>query len=85
MKNLYNKLQSKEEKLAVIGLGYVGMPLAVAFSKKVDTIGFDVNEEKIQIYRQGIDPTKEVGDWEIRNCAVDFDLSALQKRAYQRI
>jgi len=48
------------------------MPLAVAFSKKVETIGFDVNEEKIHTYRQGLDPTKEVGDAEIRNCAVDF-------------
>jgi len=72
MKYLYKKLQNREEKLAVIGLGYVGMPLAVSFSKKVDTIGFDVNEEKIHTYRQGIDPTKEVGDEEIRNCAVDF-------------
>jgi len=66
------KLQSREEMLSVIGLGYVGMPLAVAFSKKVATIGFDVSEEKIQTYRQGIDPTKEVGDAGIRACTVDF-------------
>jgi len=72
MKNLYEKLRNKEEKLAIIGLGYVGMPLAVAFSKKVNTIGFDVNEEKIRTYQQGIDPTKEVGDEEIQNCTVDF-------------
>ena len=70
--NLYEKLKNREEKLAVIGLGYVGMPIAVAFSKKVDTIGFDINREKIQIYKQGIDPTKEVGDEAIRTCAVDF-------------
>ena len=69
---LYEKLQNKEEKLAVIGLGYVGMPLAVAFSKKVDTIGFDVNKEKILTYQLGIDPTKEVGDAEIYNCRVNF-------------
>jgi len=72
MNLLYQKLQNREIKLAVIGLGYVGMPLAVSFSKKVDTIGFDVNEEKINTYRQGIDPTKEVGDAEIQNCNVDF-------------
>ena len=72
MKYLYEELKSKKEKLSVIGLGYVGMPLAVAFSKKVNTIGFDVNKEKIYTYQQGIDPTKEVGDTEIRNCTVEF-------------
>ena len=49
------------KKLAVIGLGYVGMPLAVAFAKKLHVIGFDLNQEKIRLYRQGVDPTKE---WE---------------------
>ena len=72
MTHLYEKLQNREEKVSVIGLGYVGLPLAVALSKKVDTIGFDVSEEKIQTYRAGFDPTKEVGDAEIRACAVDF-------------
>jgi len=70
--DLYEKLKNKEEKLAVIGLGYVGAPLAVAFSKKADTIGFDVDAEKIQTYKDGRDPTKEVGDAEIRDCTVDF-------------
>ena len=69
---LYEKLISKNENLAVIGLGYVGMPLAIAFSKKVNTIGFDIDEKKIQTYKQGFDPTKEVGDEEIRNATVDF-------------
>jgi len=72
MEKLFDKLINKQEKLVVIGLGYVGMPLAVAFSKKVNTIGFDVNKEKINTYMQGFDPTKEVGDEAIRNCAVDF-------------
>jgi len=70
--NLCEKLQKKEAKLAIIGLGYVGMPLAVAFAKKVDTIGFDANKEKILAYQQGIDPTKEIGDEEVAKCAVDF-------------
>lgn len=60
--DLYDKLISREEKLAVVGLGYVGMPLAIAFSKKIDVIGFDVNEAKVSLYNQGIDPTKEIGD-----------------------
>ena len=72
MISLYEHLKSKKEKLAVIGLGYVGMPLAVAFSEKVDTIGFDIDAEKIQTYQKGIDPTKEVGDTAIQTCTVDF-------------
>ena len=59
---LYEKLKNREEKLALVGLGYVGMPIAVAFAKKgLDVIGFDLNREKIELYRSGVDPTKEVG------------------------
>lgn len=70
--SLYNTLIEKNEKVAVIGLGYVGMPIAVAFAKKVDVIGFDLNTKKIDLYRSGIDPTNEVGDDEIKNTKVDF-------------
>lgn len=70
--NLYEKIKNKEEKIAIIGLGYVGMPLAVAFAKKVDVIGYDLNQEKIEIYKAGIDPTNEVGDQEIRDSNVEF-------------
>lgn len=70
--SLYKKLLTKEEKLALIGLGYVGMPIAVAFSKKLDVIGFDLNQEKINLYKSGVDPTKEVGDEGIKNCTVEF-------------
>ena len=70
---LSESLKSGEEKLALVGLGYVGMPIAVAFAKKgVNVIGFDLNEEKIQLYQNGIDPTKEVGDDAIRNTSVFF-------------
>ena len=48
------------------------MPIAVAFSKKLQVIGFDVNEEKIEIYKSGVDPTKEMGDEEIKKCTVEF-------------
>lgn len=65
-------LLSGKEKLALVGLGYVGMPIAVAFSKKVDVIGFDLNSKKIELYKSGIDPTKEVGNEEIARCKVDF-------------
>jgi len=69
---LYEKLINKNEKLSVVGLGYVGMPIAVAFAKKVNVIGFDINERKVQLYKSGIDPTKEVGDEEIKKTSVDF-------------
>ncbi len=72
MGNLYSSLVEKKEKLSLIGLGYVGMPIAVAFAKKVDVIGFDLNEKKIDLYKSGIDPTKEVGDEVIKNTRVDF-------------
>lgn len=70
--DLYNKIVNREEKISLVGLGYVGMPIAVAFAKKVDVIGFDVNKEKIELYVKGIDPTKEVGNDVIKNTTVEF-------------
>ena len=71
--SLYNKLVNKTESLSVIGLGYVGMPIAVAYAKKgINVIGFDVNSKKIELYKSGIDPTKEVGDEAIRTTKVRF-------------
>lgn len=70
--SLYKKILAHEEKIAVVGLGYVGMPIAVAFSKKVNVIGFDTNKSKIELYKTGIDPTKKVGDENIMNCTVEF-------------
>lgn len=69
---LYNKLVDRKEKVSVIGLGYVGIPLAVSFAKKVDVIGFDINKEKIKLLRSGIDPTNEVGNEAIKNTSVEF-------------
>lgn len=69
---LYERLLNKEEKLSLVGLGYVGMPIAVAFSKKLDVVGFDLNKKKIELYQNGIDPTKEVGNEAIAACSVDF-------------
>lgn len=78
------KLKNKQASLSVIGLGYVGLPVAVAFSKKVNVIGFDLNHEKIQTYQKGIDPTGEVGDQEIADCLVKFtsDEDDLQQASY---
>ena len=70
--NLYEKLVSGEEKLSLVGLGYVGMPIAVAFARKIKVVGFDLNEKKIELYKSGIDPTNEVGNDVIKNTKVDF-------------
>lgn len=71
MNNYENLIQGKS-KIALVGLGYVGMPIAVAFAKKVPVIGFDLNKEKIARYQAGFDPTCEVGDDAIRETSVDF-------------
>lgn len=70
--NLYEDLLAGKEKLSLVGLGYVGMPIAVAFSKKVKVVGYDLNEKKIGLYKSGIDPTREVGDEAVAACTVDF-------------
>lgn len=71
--SIFESIKRKENKIALVGLGYVGMPIAVAFaSKGVDVIGFDLNKDKIELYRNGLDPTQEVGDEAIRNTSVDF-------------
>ncbi len=71
--SLYELLLKKEDSLAVVGLGYVGMPIAVAFSKaQINVIGFDTNQSKIELYKSGVDPTMEVGDQAIRETTVEF-------------
>ena len=70
--DLYEKLVSGEERLSLVGLGYVGMPIAVAFSKKIKVIGYDLNKKKIELYKKGIDPTNEVGDDGIKASDVEF-------------
>ncbi|WP_346916271.1 hypothetical protein [Clostridium sp.] len=70
--NLYKELLNKKAKLSLIGLGYVGLPLAIAFDRKVEVIEFDINEEKINIYKEGIDPTNEIGDEGVKNSSAYF-------------
>ena len=70
--DLYEKILAGEEKLSLVGLGYVGMPIAVAFARKIKVIGYDLNAEKIKLYQSGIDPTNEVGDDVIRQTEVEF-------------
>lgn len=78
--NLYEKLLQGEEKLSLVGLGYVGMPIAVAFAKKIKVVGFDLNEKKIELYKSGVDPTNEVGNDVIAHTAVEFTADPLKLR-----
>lgn len=70
--SLFKNLVDRRESLSVVGLGYVGMPIAVAFAEKVNVIGFDISQSKIDMYMKGKDPTKEVGDDVIAKTTVQF-------------
>jgi len=79
--DLYEKLLSKENAVSIVGLGYVGIPLAAAFSKIFRIIGFDINEKKIKSYKNGIDVTNEIGNSELTQCDIEFtnDISRLSE------
>lgn len=71
--SLFEKIKAGNEKLSLVGLGYVGMPIAIAFANEgIDVIGFDLNKSKIEMYKAGIDPTHEIGDEGIRKSSVTF-------------
>jgi UDP-N-acetyl-D-galactosamine dehydrogenase len=72
MNNLYSSLLAKEEKLAVIGLGYVGLPIALAFARKISVIGFDINASRVEMMRHGIDPSNELDPSEFTGCDIEF-------------
>lgn len=72
---MYSKLVSKEAKLAVIGLGYVGLPLALAFARKLSVIGFDVDEKRLNLMREGTDPSKELGHEAFEGADIEFTSS----------
>lgn len=70
--DLFQEIVGLNEKISIVGLGYVGMPIAISFAKKAKVIGFDISKEKVELYQSGIDPTKEVGDEVIKNTSVEF-------------
>ena len=72
---MYNKLVNKEAKLALVGLGYVGLPIALEFAKKISVIGFDINEERLAKMRQGIDPCKELDHAAFEEADIKFTSS----------
>lgn len=77
---IVERIQQEKDFLAVVGLGYVGLPLAVAFARKVRTLGFDINQEKIDTYKKGIDPTGEVGDEKIQSAALKLKFTTRPTR-----
>ena len=69
---MYQDLLDKKKTLAVIGLGYVGLPIALEFAKKIKVIGFDINAERVNMMRKGIDPSQELESSAFENCEITF-------------
>ncbi len=81
---MYQQLTDGESKLALIGLGYVGLPIALAFARKIEVIGFDINEKRIDMMRRGIDPSNELEGDAFDNCRITFttDLNVLREARF---
>ncbi len=81
---MYKDLLAKKNKLAVIGLGYVGLPIALEFSKKLSVIGFDINAERIEMMRNGTDPSRELAKEDFDDCDIEFtdDLTVLRQACF---
>ncbi len=77
---MHRELVSKDKKISVIGLGYVGLPLALIFAKKYSVIGFDINAERVELMKNGIDPSKELESEAFENCDIEFTADPEQLR-----
>jgi len=75
MSNIYNRIIEKEAKVAVVGLGYVGLPIALEFAKKVSVIGFDINESRVEMMKNKIDPSEELESKDFEGCDIEFTTS----------
>ncbi|MDY0199890.1 MAG: nucleotide sugar dehydrogenase [Bacteroidales bacterium] len=74
--SLYQNLVSKKGKLAVIGLGYVGLPIAIEFAKKIKVIGFDISSERIELMKKGVDPSRELDSEAFKGCDIHYTANA---------
>ena len=83
-KKIYQKLIDRETSLAVIGLGYVGLPIALEFAKKINVIGFDISQERIDLMKNKIDPSNELISNDFENCSIKFtsDLTVLKEASF---
>mgnify|MGYP000170662623 CR=1 FL=1 len=77
--SIYNKLVNEEATLAVIGLGYVGLPIALEFARKIKVVGFDINQDRVDLMKKNIDPSNELeaSDFENRNIQFTADINDL--------
>ena len=69
---MYQSLLNKQSKIGIIGLGYVGLPIALAFARKVSVVGFDINEKRVALMKQGIDPSNELSQKDFDDCDIYF-------------
>src|SRR5215831_4613463 len=81
---MYQAIVEKKEKLAIIGLGYVGLPIALEFAKKISVIGFDINSARIELMKKKIDPSNELDSETFENCDIVFtsDLNVLREAKF---
>ncbi len=83
---MFTKIKNKQATISVIGLGYVGLPIALEFAKKAKVIGFDIKPERVELMKQGIDPSKELDSKEFNGCDIEFTANAEDiKRAHFHI
>ncbi len=82
--NTYEQLLERKTKLSVIGLGYVGLPIALEFAKHIDVIGFDIKEKRVEMMRNGIDPSKEIPSSEFGNRTIEYtsDIEKLREATF---
>ncbi|HEX2394774.1 MAG TPA: nucleotide sugar dehydrogenase, partial [Bacteroidales bacterium] len=81
---IYSKLLNKEAKLSLVGLGYVGLPIALAFARKISVIGFDINSDRIEKMKSGIDPSDELDSEAFKNTDIVFtdNLEVLKEASF---
>ena len=79
--SIYQKLTNKETKLAVIGLGYVGLPIALEFARTIKVVGFDINQVRVDMMRNNVDPSQELEASDFEGCDIHFtsDLEDLKE------
>lgn len=84
LNNMYQDIIDKKAKISIIGLGYVGLPIALAFAKKVSVIGFDINKRRIEMMKKGIDPSGELDAEQFKGCDIEFtdSLDILKKASF---
>jgi len=81
---MFKELVSKNEKMAVIGLGYVGLPIALEFAKKISVVGFDIKPDRVELMKRGVDPSHELESTSFQNCDITFtsDINDLRKASF---